>query len=529
MLNINNILILIFLSIFSFSINFYFGNLGVFPIDTFAFFDTGYLILRDQIPIKDIWISTGLGVDILQSFFFSVFGVNWNSYLIHSSLMNMFACLFFYYFFLSLNINKFLVLAYCIFISSLLYPMIGTPYHYHHALIFSLIGILLLCAAIKDQKNFLWFVLPIIFLFAFLFMQTPSIYIIFLSSIIIFFNFILTKNSKNIIFLVGGIFTSVFLLFLFLYLYRIPLVEFLNQYILFPSSIGIGRILSEDSAFVALSSNLNFKSVVGHFKFFHLILIVLIYCLISCLRQSNYKKNNDIIIFLLIISSCYLFIFSQLITANQTFIFSLIPITGLFAHYGIKKYEKKNIFLNLTVVLIVSISSFKYFFEYVTDRKFIDLQSVKLSEALDANSINSKFKGLRWISHIYPNNPNKEIQIIKQSLDTIKSDEKIKMVITDYQFFSILLDEDLNNLNRWYTHDNNSYPLKDNRYFKSYENFINNKIKDNKIEVIYIIDSNAKNNINIENFKIFLPEYCFKSKQIIKGVFSKHEITKCNK
>ena len=142
MLNINNILILIFLSIFSFSINFYFGNLGVFPIDTFAFFDTGYLILRDQIPIKDIWISTGLGVDILQSFFFSVFGVNWNSYLIHSSLMNMFACLFFYYFFLSLNINKFLVLAYCIFISSLLYPMIGTPYHYHHALIFSLIGIL---------------------------------------------------------------------------------------------------------------------------------------------------------------------------------------------------------------------------------------------------------------------------------------------------------------------------------------------------------------------------------------------------
>ena len=47
--------------------------------------------------------------------------------------------------------------------------------------------------------------------------------------------------------------------------------------------------------------------------------------------------------------------------------------------------------MNLTVVLIVSISSFKYFFEYVTDRKFIDLQSVKLSEALEANTINSKF------------------------------------------------------------------------------------------------------------------------------------------
>ena len=51
---ITNILNLIFLSIFSFSINFYFGNLGVFPIHTFAFLDTGYLILKDQIPIKEI-------------------------------------------------------------------------------------------------------------------------------------------------------------------------------------------------------------------------------------------------------------------------------------------------------------------------------------------------------------------------------------------------------------------------------------------------------------------------------------------
>ena len=176
-------------------------------------------------------------MDILQSFFFRVFGVSWNSYLIHSSLMNMFACLFFYYFFLRLNINKFLVISYCIFICSLLYPMIGTPYHYHNALIFSLIGILVLCAAIKDQKNYLWFVLPIIFLFAFLFMQTPSIYIIFLSALIIFFNLILKKNFKNIIFLVGGVFTSIILFFLFLYIYQIPLLEFINQYILFRSKI----------------------------------------------------------------------------------------------------------------------------------------------------------------------------------------------------------------------------------------------------------------------------------------------------
>ena len=527
MTNIINLIILIFLSIFSFTINFYFGNIGIFPIDTFAFFDTGYLILKGQIPIKDIWISTGFGVDLLQSFFFRLFGNNWNSYLIHSSLINMFACLFTYYFFLELKINKFLVLLYCIFVSALLYPMIGTPYHYQHAYIFSLIGIFVLCKAFREQKNYLWFILPIIFLFAFLFMQTPSIYIIFLSFIIILLNFVLRKNFKNLFYFIGGLFFSILLFFLIISSFQIPFQNFLNQYILFPSSIGLSRILSEDSAFVALSKNFNFRSVVAHFKFFHLILIILIYCLIRCLQLGNYKKNNDPIFFLLIIISCYLFIFNQLITANQTFIFSLIPIMGLVAHYGIENYGKKNLFLNLTIFLVVGISSFKYFEEYVIDRKFVDLKTVELNKAIEANTVNSKFKGLKWISHIYPDNPDKELRIIKQSLEIIKSEKKIKMVITDYQFFSILLDEKLNILNRWYTHDNNSYPLKDNKYYKIYENFINNKIKNNNIEVIYIIDSNAKNNISIKNFETFLPNYCFKSTQFVEGVFSRHEIVKC--
>ena len=55
MTNITNILNLIFLSIFSFSINFYFGNLGVFPIDTFAFFDTGYLDIKRSNSTKRLF------------------------------------------------------------------------------------------------------------------------------------------------------------------------------------------------------------------------------------------------------------------------------------------------------------------------------------------------------------------------------------------------------------------------------------------------------------------------------------------
>ena len=44
------IIILIF---FSIGINQYFGNKGVFPVDSFAFFDTGFRVLNNQLPFQD--------------------------------------------------------------------------------------------------------------------------------------------------------------------------------------------------------------------------------------------------------------------------------------------------------------------------------------------------------------------------------------------------------------------------------------------------------------------------------------------
>ena len=79
-------IILIFLT--SFIFNIYYGSIGVFPIDTFAFFDSANLINKGFLPIRDYWTSNGFFVDILQSFFFKIFGVNWYSYLFHSSLIN---------------------------------------------------------------------------------------------------------------------------------------------------------------------------------------------------------------------------------------------------------------------------------------------------------------------------------------------------------------------------------------------------------------------------------------------------------
>ena len=97
----------VFLGFFSFFINFYYGSLGIFPIDGFSHFDTGYRILLGEFPFKDYWVISGPVIDYIQAFFFYIFGVSWTSYLSHTSFLNLLITLFTFYFFLQLKIKNF--------------------------------------------------------------------------------------------------------------------------------------------------------------------------------------------------------------------------------------------------------------------------------------------------------------------------------------------------------------------------------------------------------------------------------------
>ena len=83
--------ILIAVIIYAYFINWYSGNIGVLPIDSFAFLDSGNSILQGHLPIRDFWIFTGLIVDYMEAAFLYLFGNNWNSHLAHGSLMNIIA------------------------------------------------------------------------------------------------------------------------------------------------------------------------------------------------------------------------------------------------------------------------------------------------------------------------------------------------------------------------------------------------------------------------------------------------------
>ena len=80
--------LIFFLIIFSLLINQYYGNFGIFPVDSFSHFDTGHRILLGEHPFKDYWIISGPIVDYIQSIFFYFFGVNWQAYLLHASFFN---------------------------------------------------------------------------------------------------------------------------------------------------------------------------------------------------------------------------------------------------------------------------------------------------------------------------------------------------------------------------------------------------------------------------------------------------------
>ena len=97
-----------------------------------------------------------------------------------------------------------------------------------------------------------------------------------------------------------------------------------------------------------------------------------------------------------------------------------------------------------------------------------------------------KLKNLRWITHHYPKNPKKEIENLLVAMKIIEQDKQKKMIVTDYQFISVVLSIRDNSAARiWWRH--HIYPVSGNKYFKDWKNFLLTKIKKDKIEVIYTV------------------------------------------
>ena len=470
----------IILGFFSFFINFYYGFIGVMPMDNFVLYNGGYRILNGYIPFTDYWLVTGPLLDYLNALFFYFNGVNWTSYIIHSSTFNTIISLASYLLFVNLGLEKKFSLFYSILFSILFYPIVGTPFVDHHSTLFLLLAFYLFIFGVNKNKYIYFTFIPFFFSLSFLSKQTPATYGLFAISFLIIFFLIINKKKRLDFFLqlgLGSILTILFL-FLFFYFTKIDIINFYDQYILFAKTIGEFRFSKY---------NFNLIQVIYNYKFLSILIGFLLIMLIRLILRKN-NNSNDIFIILTAIILASLLIFHQIYTLNQNYIFFLIPFLTSIIHIFYKKIFKNKIIL-FFLILICVYSTTKYHLRFNEQRKFNELEKVDLSKAINAEILTEDLKGLKWITYKYPNDPMDEIVNLKEVMAILSKDVSNKALITDYQFLAPALKIYDFSPNQWH-HPSVSFPLKDDMYYKKYQKFFFNSLKKNNIKFLYETSEN---------------------------------------
>tara|TARA_B100001123_G_C15320132_1_gene1027598 strand:+ start:98 stop:1657 length:1560 start_codon:yes stop_codon:yes gene_type:complete len=470
---------IIFLFLFSISFNQYIGYLGVNPIDTFSF-NSGYDILNGHYPFRDYWTITGPFIALTQAFFFKVFNISWFSYVFHASIFNFIFVICTFYTLYNLKLSLHFSFFYSLLVAVLAYPSSGTPYVDHQASYLSIISIYCFILALKTNLKIYWFFLPLVLGISFLTKQTPTAHFSIIIAILSIIYFIFNFNIKKIIF---GIFGFVFFISIFLFILfiaNIPLITFFDQYILYPLSIGEGRL--------DLLFPLEFQRLILRFKLIHFFsLVLIIISIIKVFHDYKFLKSNDFLIIISLVFSSFSLIVHQLMTVNGLYVFFIIPILAAFAHiYFFRFYKNKNYFLYLLIFLSIG-STIHYANKYIFTRDFADLRKVNKKNAIKADVLDKKLSGLKWITPLYPNNPKEEISQLQEVILIIKDDKRNKSIITDYQFISVILSVYDNSPSQVWFINHILNQEKESKYFKIYKKFFDKKLKENEVEIIYLI------------------------------------------
>ena len=502
------------LALFSLSINQYYGYVGILPIDSFLIFNSGYDLLNGFYPFKDYWTIKEPFIDLLQALFFKVLGVSWFSYVLHASIFNLLISLSTYFILRYFSLSSNLSFLYSLCVAALTYPTAGTPFSDHHTLIFCILSLYLFLITLKTNNKYFWFILPFLLGFSFLSKQAPTAYLILLISFFSLIYFFYKKDFNGLVYAILGASVFIVIFIITLLLLNIKIVDFINQYLLFPQTLGITRL---DWVFP-----FEFKRIILRFKVHYLSIFFLVFILIKYTTQKEKKiKIEEVLVALSLVFTCILFIFHQLMTINAIFIYCLIPIFFAFSQiYCDNFYQKK--YLKIFFVSALLISSTYYFIKYVHSRTFMDLQSVDISKAVDAKKIDKRLSGVKWITMFYPEQPNEEIKNINFAIEILKNDIEKKMLITDYQFISVFLNEyDYSVTRFWY--DFHGYPSSDNKFFNYWKDFVISKIRENGVINIYVLKPLHGDDKPLEN--IF--GHCLE-KKILSTTFYKIDLSKCN-
>ncbi len=490
---------IIFIGSFSFLINYHYGFIGMMPMDNTVLFNGGYRVFSGQVPFSDYWLVTGPLLDYLNAFFFKILGISWTTFIIHSSIFNSLIAIASYYFFKKMNLSDSFSIIYSLFISILFYPVVGTPFVDHHSIFFLILAFYSLILAVKTKNLEYYIYIPSILCLSFLSKQTPAAYgMITIPVIILFISFFKKKERVTILknLIIGSVIAISFILLFFL-ITEIDFKNFIQQYIFYASSIGDDRLSNYD---------FNFLNEITKYKFIFYFVFLLLFILIKF--KLNGSLDIDILIILLTsIIFSLLLVTHQAISLNQNFIFFIIPFLCGVAHSNYNKLFKKNYFLIFTFLICV-FSVGKYHLRFNEERKFNELENIDISRAVDAKILDKKLSGLKWITYIHPDDPQKELKNLSVVMKLFSKEPLPKMLITDYQIIAPILNIYDNSPNQWH-HPSVSFPLKGSKYFETYKKYFITKIKKNKIVFIFETREDSKTIT-----ELVLDDKCFTKERI---------------
>ncbi len=469
----NNIFLFLVI-LYSFFINIYYANIGTFPIDSFLHFDSGYRILQGEYPVSDYWIVSGFIIDFIQSLFFKFFGINWNSYIIHASTMNVIVSVFTYYFIDELVKDKKISLIYTLCFATLAYTVSGTPFVDLHASFFLLISTYLIINFFKDPKKFyLWPIIIFITFLSFLSKQVPFVYVVLLQGLLILYIMAKQRFVKALVVIVLSVISTLTIFYIFLVFLKIDIKLFYNQYFDHPITIGSSR-------FVDL--NISLENLFNKYKF--LILPIIILTLFEF--KININKKKDHTIFFLILFLGLGLVYHQILTKNQIFVYFLIPIYFSLVHSEILRSNLKNkSLINILLISAVILITIKYHYRFNENRKFHELNKELINQSLPADKIDKIFNNLEWINPFFYGTPQEEIKILNQAKIELNNKSQEIMLISHYAFLDAITDTKMNFPNRTFTAEGISYPIEGIKLKENYKKFIKNKINVNSIKQIY--------------------------------------------
>lgn len=509
------------LIIFSFLLNSYYGHLGVYPLDTFLFYDSSIRILNGDIPVRDFWTSTGITIDFMQSIFFKLFGISFKVYVAHASIMNMVLTLSTFFILKKFELSNFYSFFYSIILAVTSYPLSGTPFLDHHAIMFCIFAIYCFILAIKFNNDIYWFFVPFLIILAFFSKQTPSAYVGFSLGFLILVYFYSNFSLRPFINIIFSSILSLILFFLLILISEVKIIDLYNQYISYPSYIGEIRMSAE-----GFLIPFEFSRYFLKFKFIHLAYFFLLFYLINLIYKKNFLQEKDFYTLSILIIFSIILIFHQLLSLNQKFIDMVVPILLGFSHiYLIKSkgiLKRKFIFIKSLIVFISLSFLIDVFINHIDNRRFMDLKKIDLNLAVDGANIDKSLKGLKWITHLYPKNPKKEIELINNTITLLKTENSNFILLTHYSFIHNLIGKKSFNTSR--VHDEVSIPLKTEKNFNDYKNKFKKIVFENKIKKIFIIYP-----LNFKSIDGIIQNDCFNKIKINEILVSYEILQNCLK